>query len=161
MHTSYIVAAAIFITSGFALWKGDQGVRKAGLFNLADQIIGSSLNIFLGSETGEVIRLSLDGVWAVGLLLLAVRYASVWLGVALMLQAVQFSLHSYYLLNELPRDSLHAWINNIDNYGICLCLVAGSVAALRRRKALAREEAEREARRQEARDRALTKKPLA
>jgi hypothetical protein len=102
----------------------------------------------LQTQTGEVLQLAGDFVWAVGLLILVVRYASLWLGLTMLLQAVQFSLHAYYLVMELPHDLLHAWINNLDEVGISVCIVVGVVSAMRRRAMLIREEAEREARRQ-------------
>jgi uncharacterized membrane protein YdjX (TVP38/TMEM64 family) len=83
------------------------------------------------------------------LLILAVRFASLWIGAAMILQAAQFSLHAYYLVMELPHDRLHAWINNTDDWGILIAILVGTVLAIRRRAALAREEAEREALRQQ------------
>ena len=65
-------------------------------------------------QIGEVLELVGDFVCAVTLLMLAVRYASLWLGVTMLLQAVQFSLHAFYLVMELPHDLIHAWVNNLE-----------------------------------------------
>jgi hypothetical protein len=50
---------------------------------------------------------------------------------------------------ELPHDRMHAWINNADDWGILISISVGAALAMRRRAAMAREEAEREALRQQ------------
>ena len=100
-------------------------------------------------SSASLILLAVDFVCAVIFLLLAVRYANLWLGAAMLFQAAQFSLHAYYLVMEMPHDLLHAWINNTDDWGILTSIVAGVVLAMRRRRTMAREEAEREALRQQ------------
>ena len=63
-----------------------------------------------------MLQLAGDLVCAVTLLMLVVRYASLWLGAAMLLQAVQFSLHAYYLVTDRPHDLIHAWVNNLDDW---------------------------------------------
>jgi hypothetical protein len=144
-----IAIGLTLVASSFAAWKGDAAARIAGAVNL---VVGVGLPIF-GAITGnvqigEVLELTGDFVWAVVLLMLVVRYASLWLGVTMLLQAVQFSLHAYYLVMERSHDLIHAWVNNLDELGITICIVIGTVQAIRRRVDDAREEAELEARRQ-------------
>jgi hypothetical protein len=66
----------------------------------------------------------------------------------MLLQSAQFSLHAFYLVTERAHDPMHAWINNTTDLGVLLAIVIGTVLAIRRRVAHAREEAEREALRQ-------------
>jgi hypothetical protein len=151
MYISLPLLISVVITvlvTAFALWKGDAPARIAGAFNFIDVVGFIAIQLAISSQTGEVLQLAADFIWAVGLLFLAVRYASLWLGVTMLLQAAQFSLHGYYLVNERQPDRLHAWINNTNNYGILICITVGTVFAIRRRVLIAREEAEREARRQ-------------
>ena len=68
-----------------------------------------------------------------GFLYLALRYMSQWLGVAMLLQAIQFSLHAYYLVGELPRDRTYALINNLDSIGVLACILIGTLMTWRRR----------------------------
>lgn len=145
-----IVVGINLFAAIFAAWKGDGAARIAGAVNLFNSL---ALPIF-GAAThnvqiGEVLELACDFVWAVGLLFLVVRYASRWLGVTMFLQAAQFSLHAYYLVMEKEHDLLHAWINNLDEVGISLCIVIGTALAVRRRVQMSREAAELEARRQQ------------
>ena len=144
----YISVAATLGISGFGLWKGDAPVRYAAATNLAVELFTLIINPKFGDVGGESALLAVDFAFAVILLVLVVRFASLWIGAAMILQAAQFSLHAYYLVMELPHDRLHAWINNTDDWGILIAIAVGTVLAIRRRKALAREEADREALRQ-------------
>jgi hypothetical protein len=145
----YAQVAATLGVSAFALWRGDAPVRYAAVTLLAVELATLIINPKFGDAGGESVLLVVDFAFAVILLILAVRFANLWIGAAMMLQAAQFSMHAYYLVMELPHDRLHAWINNTDNWGIVVSICVGTILAMRRRKALAREEAEREARRQQ------------
>jgi hypothetical protein len=145
----YVSVAATLGISAFGLWKGDAAVRYATVTNLAVDVFTVIINPKLGDVGGESVLLAVDFAFAVILLVLAVRFANLWIGAAMILQAAQFSLHSYYLVMDLPHDRLHAWINNTDDWGILISFGVGTVLAIRRRQALAREEAEREALRQQ------------
>jgi hypothetical protein len=145
----FIVVGLNLLAALFAVWRGDPAARIAGAvsgFNSVSLVIYGALTG--NAEIGEVLELAGDFVWAVGLLMLVVRYASLWLGVTMLLQAVQFSLHAFYLVMERPHDLIHAWINNLNEVGISACIIIGTVMAIRRRMADAQEAAEFEARRQ-------------
>ncbi|MFI4935668.1 MAG: hypothetical protein ACHP7N_13680 [Caulobacterales bacterium] len=143
-----LVISSAVVAALFAFWRGDTATRIAGAVSAVNAVALPLVRVTLQAQVGEVLQLTADFFWAVGLLILVVRFASPWLGVTMLLQAVQFSLHAYYLVMERPLDRLHAWINNLDTTGISIAIVIGTVLAWRRRVALAREDAEREARRQ-------------
>jgi hypothetical protein len=145
----YASVAATLGVCVFGLWKGDAPVRYTAISLMAVEVSGFIINPKFGDVGGESVILAVDFAFAVILLILAVRFASLWIGAAMILQAAQFSLHAYYLVMELPHDRLHAWINNTDDWGILIAILVGTVLAIRRRAALAREEAEREALRQQ------------
>ena len=88
---------------------------------------------FLSSEARAVAQLVGDGLTAAGLLIIALRYASLWLGGALLFQAAQFSLHSFYFVTHRPPDLTHVVINNVNLLAILACLAVGSVMAWRER----------------------------
>jgi hypothetical protein len=140
---------AILAVSAFALWKGDVAVRLAALTHLSVQVVTFLINPRFGDIGGESALLAVDFISAVIFLLLAVRFANLWIGAAMLLEAGQFGLHAYYLVMDLPHDKLHAWINNTSDAAILLCILAGAVLAIRRRMDLAREASEREALRQQ------------
>ena len=120
----------------FAVWKGDRAERIAGaliLANLALTVAGD----FVFGRAMPLVQLIGDGVTALGLLALALFYASLWLGGAMLLYAVQFSLHSYYFVTSRPIDILHAVVNNFNFMGVLVCLAVGTAISMRRRAARA------------------------
>jgi len=133
----------------FALWKGDTATRIAAAAYAVVEITTLAYHPKIGDVSGESILLAIDFFCAVTFLVLAVRYANLWLGAAMLFQAAQFSLHSYYLVMELPHDLMHAWINNADDWGILISMIVGAILAIRRRAAFAREDAELEERRKQ------------
>jgi hypothetical protein len=87
----------------------------------------------LAPDADSTIRLINDGLTAMVLLGVTIRYGALWMGAVMLFFAAQFTLHSYYLVTERPKDSLHAVINNIDFSGIIWCLIIGTAVAWRRR----------------------------
>lgn len=133
----FVVLAATF---AFALWKGEVAERIGGSLNLAAGVFAMAVHPLLGKDIQPVALLVVDAGLAMGFLFLAIRFASLWLGVAMLLQAVQFSLHAYYLVTEAAHDWNYARINNIDTTGINLCIVLGTVVVMRRRMRKRRDE---------------------
>ena len=129
-----LVWALILGSTGFALWKGGPAERAGAVLILCFAVLYELMQL-LPRELRPTAQLVGDGLTAFGLLLIAVRYASLWLGSVLLFQAAQFTLHSYYLVSDRPHDALHAVINNVNLVGILACLVAGTLAAIQRRAA--------------------------
>ena len=87
-----------------------------------------------GKELIQGVYLALDGLLALALLLLALRHATRWLGVAVLLQSVQFSLHAYYLVQAKRYDSFYILVNNSVSSGVLLCILTGTLLARRKRR---------------------------
>jgi hypothetical protein len=134
--------------AAFGIWKGDGAVRLAALTQLCTSM-SSVFSPALGGDWNETFELGTGLVAAGVYLLLAVRFANLWIGAAMLLQAAEFSLDSFYLVTDRPLDHLHAWINNTCEWGIVLCILLGTVLAIIRRRTLAREAAELETLRQQ------------
>lgn len=136
MFHSLLPLLVIGITAGaagFALLFGDDAARVAGGINFVNAVGLPAYHLIFPGPTGEALELAGDFFWAVGLLILVVRHASLWLGGTMLLQAVQFGLHAYYIVMDLRPDILHAWVNNLDEVGISACILIGAVLAVRRR----------------------------
>src|SRR5690242_16809039 len=104
----------LWLTMAFALWKGDRAVRIAAIVIVLLDVATFLIRPKFGDTSGETILLTVDFGCAVVLLFLAVRYANLWIGAAMLFQAAQFSLHAFYLVMDRKHDPLHAWINNLD-----------------------------------------------
>jgi hypothetical protein len=137
-----------FSVATFAMWKGDGAVRWAALTQVCT-LVSSLFAPALGGDWNETFELGTGLVAAAIYLMLAVRFANLWIGAAMLLQAAEFSLDSFYLVTDRPLDHLHAWINNTCEWGIVLCILVGAVLAIFRRRTLAREAAELERLRQQ------------
>lgn len=122
---------AIIGVCAFAMWKGGRPERIGGALLLAVAIIGTIIEYTLQHPARGIAHLVNDAFLAIGFLVVALRYASFWLGGAMILQAVQFSLHSYYFVTERPRDLIYVWVNNLDTIGILALLAAGTIISWR------------------------------
>ncbi|MBI1405018.1 MAG: hypothetical protein GC145_02710 [Caulobacter sp.] len=136
-----IVWLAILATFVFAIWKGGQAERWAGSLVVAGAIFAFTMHRTVPGDLLPTALLAGEFLLALGFLALAARFASLWLGAAMLLQAVQFMLHAWYLLSERPRDIFYSLVNNIDTIGILICIIVGTATAWRRRSALERQEA--------------------
>ena len=136
MPTSPIVLGLIALTLGislFALWKGSPAERLGGAVVGANVLLSVFSGLFLPPPFEPLYRLTLDGLTALGLLVIAVRYASFWLGGAMLLYAAQFSLHAFYMVTSRSVDLTHMRINNVNFLGISICLAVGTIVGWRRR----------------------------
>lgn len=127
--------AATLAVFGLAWWKGGPAERYGASLKLATSLVALAVHLVLKQESISLALLVADGVLAVGFLLLAIRYASLWTGGCMMLQAAQFSLHAWYLVAELERDRFYAVANNLVTLGILVCILLGTIVVWRRRTA--------------------------
>jgi hypothetical protein len=117
----------------FALWKGG-GPERYGAGLIVGVVILQRIVAALAPPSAfPIIQLVGDALTAVGLLVIALAYASLWIGGAMLLYAAQFTLHSFYFVTERPNDRFHAVANNLDFIGIILCLAIGTLVAWRQR----------------------------
>lgn len=116
-------------------WQGGIAERYASAFVLLAALAALAIHKFVPESLVHLALLVDEALLAGGFLVLALRYASLWLGGAMILQAIQFSLHAWYIVAERPHDRLYSIVNNVDTGGIMLCILAGAfMAALRRRR---------------------------
>lgn len=136
MPTSPIAQLLIlFVLCGviFAAWKGGRAERIAAGVVVANLVVGLVTAQLLPNLAGT-IRFANDGLAAVALLAVTLRFGAPWMGGVMLFYAAQFSLHSYYLVTSRPdNDYLHALINNLNFSGIVWCLIIGTVVVWRAR----------------------------
>ena len=124
---------------GFSLWKGGAPERLGAALVLLVALAGGMVNLLPSDPARQLGHLTADGVLAVGFLAVAVRYASLWLGGAMLFQAVQFSLHAFYFVLQRPHDAFYSTVNNINLLGVLVCLLLGARGAESRARALAQQ----------------------
>jgi hypothetical protein len=131
----YLLSFFILAMCAFAFWKGGPAERAGAVVILTLMILERVLHV-LPAQWWPILSLCGDGLTALGLLGVALRYASLWLGGAMLLYAAQFSLHSFYFVTGRSSDTpLHIVITDINFIAIIVCLVVGTIIAWRRRMA--------------------------
>lgn len=131
-----IIWAAILVVCMFGLLKGGPAERFGAGLTLGIAVAFQIVNIIiLPAEARAVPHLVLDGVLALGFLVLSVRYASLWLGGVMLLQGVQFSLHAYFFVTKLTPGVTYAVVNNLVTCGTLVGILLGTVAYLRQTRA--------------------------
>lgn len=125
----------------FAHREGGLAERLGAIWLGCNTVIGATLLLLhLDSPLSHLIA---DGIFAIGLLPLAVIFASYWIGLVTFAAAALFSLEAFYLINEWPMDRTFAQINNVLVLSVPIVLLCSGVVNRHRRKR--RERAERRA----------------
>lgn len=127
-YLHHLLLAAIVGVTVLAWVKGGWPERIGSAVNLAGALVFTLGQQFVGLNGFSLGLLVLDGVLGVSFLVLALRYTSLWLGAAMLLQAAQFSLHAFYYVTAKPFDRLFAIVNNVVSWGILICIVTGVCA---------------------------------
>jgi len=131
--TVQIVSLTALCMCLLALWKGGPAERMGSGLILGIVVLRMISGGFFSPDIKPILIMIGDGATALGLLAVALRYGSLWLGGAMLLYAAQFTLHSYYFVTTRPNDRFHAVVNNSDFFGIILCLAIGTAVSWRRR----------------------------
>lgn len=115
----------------FAWLKGGWPERLGGLANLAVALLVFILQRTAPPSSLAVSMLAVDGALGLMFLVLAVRFTSLWLGVAMLLQAAQFSLHAFYMVTGREFDNLFKAVNNLVSWGVLLAILVGTIVTWR------------------------------
>lgn len=126
-YSAYSLLIAILAVTALAWTKGGWPERVGASLNLGMALAFLGLQYAMTGPTLETSMLILDGILGIGFLVLAVRYTSLWLGAAMLLQAGQFSLHAFYYVTTKPVDRLFAIVNNVVSWGILLSILLGTL----------------------------------
>jgi len=136
MYSSLVPLIGWAVTFGIialAFSKGGAPERLAALAMFLAAVAAFIVNAVAPAGVRPILLLADEGLLGIVFLLLALRYTSAWLGGAMILQAIQFGLHAYYLVGDLPHDRTYATINNLDSLGVLLCILSGTLLAWRKR----------------------------
>jgi len=116
-----------------ALWKGGPPERFGAGAILGIVILGRLIGLLLNPETYPTLRLIEDGLTALALLAVAVRYASFWLGGAMLLYAALFALHAAYFVIGRKPDLIYTVVIDVCFLGVSICLGVGTAVFWRNR----------------------------
>jgi hypothetical protein len=131
---SQLSFVALFVCCGLALWKGGPAERSGAILILAAWLGATLIQAAAKAYILPVAFLASDAILAAGLLLLAIRYSSLWMGAAMLLQAIGLSLHAAYFAAEKADLSprilwLYVAGKNGASFAMLLVILAAGVAA--------------------------------
>jgi hypothetical protein len=146
-------AVALLLLAGTALFAGIKGgpPERLGIGMIVAAWIGAIVAHELTRPASPVLAfLILDGLVTLGFLVVAVRYSSLWLGGAMICQAISFGAHAMRLSDpEEPTrhgSYLYLAVTNVIGFLVLFILIGGTFATISRRRRADREKVEDRAR---------------
>jgi hypothetical protein len=130
--------AATLLVCALAWTKGGSAERWGSAIILIGAVAAGLVQSLLPVKFEVLALLLLEGLYSVAFLVLALRYTSPWLGGAMILQAIQFGLHAYYIVGERAHDRAFYLINNLNSIGVLLCILLGILVTWRKQARAAR-----------------------
>jgi hypothetical protein len=134
-----ISLVALVAICGLAVWKGSAPVRMGGLLVLATWLV-TLIAAFAAGEhhLAPIGFLISDAILAAGLLILAVRFSSWWMGAAMLLQAVGLSFHAAYFAADRAEisfalEDLYVLGKNLASVAMLLVLLIATLAGMVKR----------------------------
>lgn len=124
-------------TCALSWWKGG-ATERLGSLALAVTVVGTHILRILSDQlVPTAVLFGSDVVLSFAFLVIAVRYSSLWLGAAMLFQALCFALHAVQFGDEdAPRWHgmiIYLLLNNILYYLVQASLVGGTLATIRMR----------------------------
>ena len=141
---SQLSFVALFVCCGLALWKGGTPERSGAAMILFSWLGSTVIQAMAKAYIVPIAFLASDAALAAGLLFLAIRFSSLWLGAAMLLQAIGLSLHAaYFAADKTDLNIYVVWLyiagKNLASLAMLLVILAAGVVAWRRRSERAAE----------------------
>ncbi len=134
---------SLLAACAFAWWKGGPPERLGTLVVAVVWVSADILRGLSGQLTPTVVLFASDILMALGLLFIAVRYSSLWLGLAMLFESFCFALHAIQLDDaDAPRWHgmiVYLLLNNILSYLVLATLTGGTFATITERSRVRKE----------------------
>ena len=134
-HTVYSQLGALLLLACCALawWRGGAAERWGAGVILATNILADVFLVASYPSYPYFAEFMPDLALALGLLVIAIRFSSLWLGSAIMLQGAGLALYGLRTLSGNARDAHYIhWMNMLSSL-MLMSIVAGTIASWRRR----------------------------
>lgn len=129
----WALSGVILAVGILALWKGGPAERFGAALILTIVVLGRLTALVVPASAQPILRLVEDGLTAIGLLAVAIAYASFWLGGAMMLYAALFTLHAAYFVLGREQDFLYVIINDACFMGVVAFMASATGLSWRAR----------------------------
>lgn len=146
----YIALLLMLATTVFAFWKGGQPERLGAAMIVIVWVGTVAAQMLTSKAASDIPLLVSDALAAAGFLAVAVRYSSLWLGGAMMCEAISFVAHAMRLSDGERTvghgHNIYILIINVTSYLVLFLLIGGAMATIGRRRRADRERVEDKAR---------------
>ncbi len=117
-------------TCVFSWIKGGEAERLAAVAIAITWIVSMAAQTLISPQglNREIALLIIDGLFAISLLVISVRYSSLWLGVAMMLQSGAIACHALILGQEISGRTYFICLNIAGASMLCAVVVATFVS---------------------------------
>ena len=125
---------SLLIVCILAWWRGAAAEKYGSLIILVANIVANIAMTLTYPHFPGFSMCAIDFALASGLLFIALRYSSFWLGGAMILQSIALCLQAFDFVGDGPSIPAHYVMNDLLSYAMVACLVAGLVGSWQRRK---------------------------
>ena len=143
MFNAFIWLSLPSVLSGICLlawWRGAGAEQYGSLLILVADIAADVFMAVAYPKFPGLSMCAIDFALASGLLFIALRFSSVWLGGAMLLQSVALCLQAFDFVGDGPSIPAHYLINDLLSYAMVACLIAGLAGSWRLRRSHHRSE---------------------
>lgn len=123
----------LLAVAALAIAKGRAPERYGATWMILNAALVAASEFVVPRSSKAIAYLILDAVCATGFLVLAIRYLSRWLGIAMLLSALIFAMQAYYMVTERAPDLVFHALNNSVTGVIAVSLLIATVATWRAR----------------------------
>ena len=125
LTTLFLGLAYLGVACGLAIAKGGAAERCAAILLGGTWLLAIVARLLLGKEHIEYILLPADALLAVGLLICAIRFGSLWIAALMCVQSAAFTLHAAYLAYPPENQNEYIWMmNNLSGLALIILLIA-------------------------------------
>ena len=135
-HNNFNSHVGLLLVVGFCLfcwWKGGRAERWGVSLILGANVIDTVIGMMTYANTPHLPAFVIDFLLAVSLLVLAIRYSSIWVGAAMLLQGAELAWYAIQSTGDGFNWREYARLANLQTALMLLSLVGGTTASWRRR----------------------------
>lgn len=128
-----LLSALAIIVPLWALVAGGRAERLSALFFIVATVASKSVEQMSSPQHAGVIFLGIDGLMALGFLILALVYRHLWIALMMFTMAGFFSIHAFYEMTNRDLDATFAHLSNLATLVLLASLAIGVWTSRHRR----------------------------
>ena len=131
---SYCEWIALVFVSGLSAFRGAAAERSGALIILGVNIASDIAIVVTSPNVPQMMLFWLDLVLAFGLLAITLKFSSLWLGAAMLLQSIILFVHALALADDEVSSFSFMLTNNLVSWAMYACLLCATLMSWRNRR---------------------------